>query len=89
MESIILLAISIGFLSYGIFAALYPSRVKNSMNESHKQGIRDFGASDEDAEKWVKKAVVQYDWHYRIVGIICAVAGALLFYATVRTMLKS
>lgn len=88
MESIMLLAIAIVFIVYGTFGAIYPSKIKNSTNESHKAGMKDFGVSEEEAEKRVKKYVEQRNWWYRIMGIICAFFGGMLFYAVVRTLLK-
>lgn len=89
MKFIIGLAIAIVFLICGTMAIISPSKIKNSMNKSHGAGIKDWGTSDEYANNWVKKYVVQNDWHYRIMGIICTLFGVLLFYAVVKTLIKS
>lgn len=89
MESIILLAIAIIVMIYGTIGVISPSTIKNHLNKSHMESSKDLGTSDEDAEKWVKKYVEQRNWWYRIMGIIGAVFGAMLFYAVVRTLIKS
>ena len=89
MKEIIPLAIAIVFIVYGFYSIIYPSKVRNSMNRNHKEGLTDFGVSSAAAESWVKKSVVQKEWVYRISGIIMTVFGGLLFYAVVRTMLQN
>lgn len=88
MKFIIGLAIAIVFLICGTIAIISPSKIKNSMNKSHEEGIKDLGNSDKYANNWVKKYVVQNDWHYRIMGIICTFFGGLLFYAVIKMLLK-
>ena len=89
MKFIIGLAIAIVFLICGVITIISPAKIKFFLIESDKRAIKDWGASDEYAENWVKKYVVQNDLHYRIAGIICTVFGVLLFYAVIKTLLKS
>ncbi len=59
------------------------------MNRSHKEGLMDFGASDEYAEEYVKRNVAQKVWIYRFFGVISIIGGSMLFYAVVRTFFNS
>lgn len=89
MKFIIPLVIATVFVICGIVSALSPTTIKNHINKSHTEGLKDFGASNNYAEEYVKKNVLQYDLIYRIIGIIMIVCGGLLFYAVVKTLLKS
>ena len=89
MKVILPLAAAVIFIVYGIISIFSPTTIKNHMNKSHTEGLKDFGASNDYAEKYVKKNLLQYDSIYRVIGIVMMICGGLLFYAVVKTLLKS
>ena len=89
MKSIGLLTIAVIFIGFGIVSITSPTVIRNWIAKDHKEGLKDFGASDQIAEEYVKKYIPPNELIYRIVGFIFLFFGGMLFYAVVKTLLKS
>lgn len=89
MKFIFPLAVAIIFIACGIVSIFSPSTIKNIMNRSHMSGLKDFGASDNQAKQYVEKYVEQRNWLHRVMGVIMVFFGSALFYAVVRTIFSS